>query len=234
MLATGHFWGQLTGPERDAFEARSDALELAHGHVLFRQGEPAGKVVLVQQGWLKVVGNSATGCEVILAFRGAGELLGELSIFGSPQRSATVQAVGRVQVRLMNAAAFTSFLHEFTRLPWVMLAVLAERLRHADRHRTGYASADVVQRLAALLVEVSVDRQDPIAASGAALPLTQTEIAAAVAASREQVVRALRVLRELGHVSTGRGQVRVHHLEPLRAVATGSRRRQASVDPKVA
>jgi CRP/FNR family transcriptional regulator, cyclic AMP receptor protein len=48
------------------------------------------------------------------------------------------------------------------------------------------------------------------------LPLSQEELASWCGASRESTVKALRTLREVGAVTTGRRQVTLHDVDGLR------------------
>jgi CRP/FNR family cyclic AMP-dependent transcriptional regulator len=106
-------------------------------------------------------------------------------------------------------------------ISWVLLGVVAERLRESGGQWAEFGHGHVTQRIAALLVEMAV-RQGNIA--GRAVEITlwtgQRELAASAATSRESVARALRVLRERGLVSTRRGHVIIHDMNGLRRLAS--------------
>jgi CRP/FNR family transcriptional regulator, cyclic AMP receptor protein len=79
---------------------------------------------------------------------------------------------------------------------------------------------DTPHRLARLLLELS-DRYGRPSGEHVqlGLSLSQAELASAIAASRESVVRALAELRRRGFVTTGRRTVRLCDLEGLRRYA---------------
>jgi CRP-like cAMP-binding protein len=53
------------------------------------------------------------------------------------------------------------------------------------------------------------------------LPMTQTELAGWVGATRESTARALAAFRRAGFVSTSRGRIVVHEVEALSAAVAG-------------
>jgi CRP-like cAMP-binding protein len=66
---------------------------LRKGEVLFRAGDPGEELFLIYEGNI-VVSKPVTGrVEQVLSRMGAGEVFGEMSVFGDePRRSATIQA----------------------------------------------------------------------------------------------------------------------------------------------
>ncbi len=65
---------------------------------------------MVLAGRLKVVSTSAEGYDTVLAFRGPGDLIGELSLFDGSPRSATVSAIEPAKVVLVTADRFMELL----------------------------------------------------------------------------------------------------------------------------
>jgi CRP-like cAMP-binding protein len=102
-----------------------------------------------------------------------------------------------------------------------MLATLSNRLRESDRKLAEYAAADTLGRVSARLVELC-EMQGELEGAGAVqitLPITQEELAGWTGASIEATAKALRALRSLGWVKTGRRAIEVHDLPALRGRA---------------
>ena len=97
-LAGSGLFGALGGRLQDAILAKAKSLELTAGEVLFRQGEPGDCAYVVVDGELEVVVDIGIG-EVQMAVLGAHQLVGEIAVFGSLPRTATV--VARCPVRLL-------------------------------------------------------------------------------------------------------------------------------------
>jgi len=214
------FLAELEADERADLEQLGAVRRYRRGDVLFHQGDDAGAVVVLRDGHVKATMLN-DGREVILAFPGPGELLGELSAVDGEPRSATVRAVDEVEALVIPGSAFRGYLERRPRVALVLLRGVAERLRAADRQRVDYAVNDVVVRVAGRLVELC-DRFGSEDGEGIdiGLAITQDELAAWAGASREAVAKAMALLRTLGWVQTERRRIHVLDLPALRRYAT--------------
>jgi CRP-like cAMP-binding protein len=205
--------------ETEAEGLRSIGRRRAYGAnvTLFHQGDEAGPVVVLLTGRAKIVSLSAAGREVIVAVRGPGDLLGELSAIDGEPRSATVTTLESVEALLIPGSAFATFLERHPRVALVILRMVSGRLRYADAQQAEFATHDVVGRVAHRLVELA-ERFGAPAGEGieVELPLSQEELASWTGCSREAVSKSLQLLRSLQIVETGRRQLTVLDLEALR------------------
>jgi CRP-like cAMP-binding protein len=187
------------------------------GQALFHQGGSSDRVVILLGGRVKVSTVTEEGREVVLAFRGPGDMLGELSAIDGEPRSATVEAIEPVEALAVAASDFRSFLTANPEVALLLLQMLSRRLRDADRKRVEYAAHDTVGRVAARLVELAERYGEPVAQGvRIGLPLSQEELAGWVGGSREAVSKALQTLRSVGWVLTERRRITVLDLEALR------------------
>ncbi|WP_035849676.1 Crp/Fnr family transcriptional regulator [Kitasatospora azatica] len=219
------FLGRLTPADRTALGALGATRRFDPGAVLLREGETGSHLVLLLSGWCTVWLATERGGKVILGLRSTGELVGEMAALDPHPRSASVNALGPVDGLLVPGERFRQFIAARPYATALVLAQLADRLRGADHERRALASLTVLRRLSARLVELA-DRTGRPPEPGAGpveirLPLPQSELAAAVGATREAVAKALRLLREQGLVRTGPGTLVVLELEPLRLLAQG-------------
>lgn len=188
------------------------------GDVLFHEHDRSDRVLIILEGRVKVAQASEDGRERVLAFRGPGEALGELSAIDGKPRSATVQAVDPVQALAIPVDAFRNFLEEHPKVTLYLLSKLVARLREADRKRVEFGATDTVGRVAARLLELA-DRYGRRTPAGVRidLPITQEELASWVGSSREGVNKALQLLRQLGWIDIERRSITVLDAEALRA-----------------
>jgi CRP/FNR family cyclic AMP-dependent transcriptional regulator len=214
------FLSELSADERAELEGMGSVRRYRRGDVLFHQGDDAGAVLVLLEGHVKAAMLN-DGREVILAFPGPGELLGELSAVDGEPRSGTVRAVDEVEALVIPGSAFRAFLEHRPRIALVLLHSVAARLRAADRQRVDYAVNDVVVRVAGRLVELC-DRfgSEDDAGIDTGLAITQDELAAWAGASREAVAKAMALLRTLGWVQTERRRIVVLDLPALRRYST--------------
>ena len=213
------FLAELTADERAELQELGSVRRYKRGDVLFHQGDDAGAVLVILAGHVKAAMLS-DGREVILAFPGPGELLGELSAVDGQPRSGTVRAVDDVEALVIPGSAFRAVLEHRPRIAFVLLRSVIERLRTADRQRVDYAVNDVCVRVAGRLVELC-DRfgSEDGARVEIGLSLTQDELASWAGASREAVAKAMALLRTLGWVHTERRRIHVLDLPALRRYA---------------
>jgi CRP/FNR family transcriptional regulator, cyclic AMP receptor protein len=187
---------------------------------IVHEGDDAGPVVVLLQGRAKVSTAGAAGREAIIAVRGPGDLIGELSAIDGGPRSATVTTLEPVDVLLLRGSAFAALLERRPRIALVILRMVAGRLRDADTGQAQLGTHDVVGRVSQRVVELAErfgEHED--GRIEIALPLSQEELAAWAGASREAVSKALQVLRSLRIVETGRRHITVLDIDALRSRA---------------
>jgi CRP/FNR family transcriptional regulator, cyclic AMP receptor protein len=218
----GTFAADLSPEAAVSLAAAGRRRVFAPGARVFRQGDEGTHVLLLTEGWVKIVSGSSGGTEVILAIRGAGDLLGELSAVDGGRRSAAVDALDRVVALELTGPRFL----EAVRDPEIGLCLirhLARHLRDSDAHRLAYASTDTFRRLVRLLLTLSRrhGRRGPDGVIELAIPLTRLELAAASAMSREMLMRGLRTLRQRDVVRTRRGGITIARPAVLELLAEG-------------
>jgi CRP/FNR family transcriptional regulator, cyclic AMP receptor protein len=209
------------GPLDDAFRD-GRRLHLRPGAILFSEGDRTGRVILVLSGRLKVSSFSEDGRESVLAFRGPGEVLGELAAIDGKEHLATVTVVEAGEALVITAERFLAALEEQPGLAIVLLRSVVGRLRDADRKRAEFTALDVVGRVAHRLIELAEDYG--VAADDGAilidLPISQRELAGWIGSSREAVNKALQQLEREGLVGVERRRMTIRDPGGLRRRAT--------------
>lgn len=102
--------------------------------VLFRRGDPATAVYVVQTGWVKVVaeGHHRETEEVVLNKLGPGEIIGEVALLDGDNRTATVVALTPVALYELKRDAFMNVLKMNPQLALDVMRNLAVRLRFTN------------------------------------------------------------------------------------------------------
>ena len=218
MPAPVDFLGLLDDRERADLEAIATPRRAQRGQAILSEGQVPDRVILLQRGFVKVVAAGADGQEVVLAFRGPGALLGEQALMDGAPRSAGVVAVEPVDMLVVAASTFRHYLDERPRICMALVALLSRRLRDSDRRLVQFSTSDALGRVAARLVQLcdehgSVDDQGAIHIE---LPLTQEDLAGWTGASLEATARALRQMRDLHWLTTGRRSITVQDVDAMR------------------
>jgi CRP-like cAMP-binding protein len=211
----GEFLAMLTPEDIEVLRAAGRPRRWDRGTTVMSEGDTSDWVLVLTEGRVKVSSHTSSGTEVVLAVRGPGALLGEMSAIDGSPRSATVttlEPIAGIAIR-----DFTGFLQEHGRIAVLLMQLVTGRLRDADRKRIEYGAFDTTGRVATRLLELA-ERYGEKTDGGVrvALPLSQDELAGWTGASREAVSKALRTLRDRGLIETGRRRVVVHDMEGLR------------------
>ncbi|MDF5754445.1 Crp/Fnr family transcriptional regulator [Spongiactinospora sp. TRM90649] len=211
----GEFLDLLTEDEVEALRASSRPRRWDRGAMVISEGDAADWVIVLTSGRVKVSSHTASGTEVVLAVRGPGALLGDMSAIDGGPRSGTVTALEPVEAMVVDD--FTGFLRANGRIAVLLMKLIIGRLRDSDRKRIEYGAFDTTGRVATRLVELAERYGEPTNGGvRVALPLSQDELAGWTGASREAVSKALRSLRDRGLIETGRRRVTIHDLDGLR------------------
>jgi CRP/FNR family cyclic AMP-dependent transcriptional regulator len=207
----------LTVDERDDFKRRGRRRRWPRGAAIFNEGGRSDFVASVVGGRVKAYYFTDEGDEVVLAIRGPGALLGEMSAIDDEPLSATVTALESVEAVVVAVDSFMDYLQEHPRVALMLLRGMSRKLRDSDRKRVEFSAFDTLGRVARRLVELADDfgeaDGDGIRIS---LPLSQEELAGWTGSSREAVSKALRTLRGRGWIETRRRAITVLDVDSLR------------------
>ncbi len=159
--------------------------------VLFSEDDTSNGCYAVVSGALRVSRFSSDGDETVLAVLGAGEIVGELSLFGNASRSATVTALSDCELLHLPKDAFLQFADKNPQLYRHFLAVLSARLRATNDVLTGYATLPLSGRLARVLLRLSESFGHPLDGGRILIRqrFTQTDLSHMSGSARENVSR---------------------------------------------
>jgi CRP-like cAMP-binding protein len=214
------FLSLLAPEDRAALEDAAMRREYPRGCVILHRGDDSTGVLVLVEGRVKIAARGADARDAVLAFRGAGDLVGELGAIDGQRRSADVAALEPVVALALASSDFQRLIAARPGIGIAMLRVIAGRQRQADGDVAVLGAHDVIGRVALRLIELC-ERYGADCDAGVAitLPLTQEELAGWTGASREAVSKALTTLRGLAWVETHRREVVVTDIEALRTYA---------------
>ena len=164
--------------------------------VIINEGEVGDSLFIVLSGRMKVYASNAAGREVVIAFHGPGEYVGEMSLDGSP-RSASVMTVEPTTCAVVNRSSFREFLLVHPEFAMNLIEKLIQRVRATTENVKSLALSDVYGRLVKLLLALAVEREGRIIVPER---LTQQDIAERVGASRDMISRLLKDLVAGGYL----------------------------------
>jgi CRP-like cAMP-binding protein len=208
-MARNPVFAVLPEARRRQLAAGGAPIRLDPGAALFRVGDDAEAVYVILAGEVEVAVPGEEGRDLWLAKIGAGSLVGEMGVLDGGLRSADVRAGPRTELWRIGRRAVMDVLREEPTSSLALLAIMTQRLRIADALLQERTQLDLGGRLARLLLE----------AQGAAIALSQGEMARLIGASRERVNRKLAAWRCEGWIEIGAFGVKVLNRQALAAAA---------------
>jgi CRP/FNR family cyclic AMP-dependent transcriptional regulator len=203
------FLRQLAEEDADELLRRARRRAYPAQTTILRAGAAGHDVLVVLKGRVRLVASGADQREVVLAIRGPGELVGEMAALGAERRSASAVALDRVEAGVLGGDEFRTFLLEHPDVSLVVIRMLVRRLAVSTRDLIDQATQDSLGRVAKRLLELADDLGTPAGGGHVELSLTQDELARWTGATRETVSRSLRLMRQLGWVSTDQRKITV-------------------------
>jgi CRP/FNR family cyclic AMP-dependent transcriptional regulator len=165
--------------------------------ILINEGDIGDSLFIVVSGRVKVYSSNQAGREIVIAFHGPGEYVGEMSLDGSP-RSASVVTLEPTTCALVNRASFREFILAHPDFALHLIERLIQRVRLTTENVKSLALSDVYGRLVKLLLALAVEHDGKLIVPE---KLTQQDIAERVGASRDMISRLLKDLVAGGYLS---------------------------------
>jgi len=203
-------------PEFESLEKCLVRRRYPAGQTLFHMGDDGGSLHLIERGRVKVTIPSDSGEELILAILGAGDLLGELSLFDGKPRSATVSALEETETLCLRREDLLALMRDRFDLVEKILAVLARRIRDTDMLLADRSFLDITSRLAKKILDLGDAfgiREGGTVRIG--VKVTQTDLASMIGATRESINKQLKALRDQGLVRISGGMIEILNRERL-------------------
>jgi CRP/FNR family transcriptional regulator, cyclic AMP receptor protein len=220
MVSGQGFWGLLSPKEQETLSGLGRTSVFPAGATMCVEGEPTTHVFVLMTGWVKIFSTTSEGREIVLALRGDGDVVGEVSGMTTGHRNATVEAVDRVRALIVRHEAFSSFLDSSPGASRAYRRVVTQKWNDADTMLRSRAVTTGGQRLAGLLLDLAGRHgRGSDGVIHLVMPLSQEELASLAGTSRATVTRALSNWRKRGFIRTGQRRVTIINLKGLRQVA---------------
>jgi CRP/FNR family transcriptional regulator len=219
LLARTPMFRELSRKDLEQLAQVAVPRSYGRGQVVFRQGDHGDTCYVVRTGSVRVTHDHTDGRTITLAELRPGDMFGELAMFNSEKRSATVQALEDSSALALLAGDMRRMLLAHPHIAINMLSWMSDRLRAANERIAKQSFQTVASRVAGALlaqVEARSANDSPEPAREVVIRATQAEIAQLAGASRESASRFLARLERDGVVTTGRGKVLVHEPSALR------------------
>jgi CRP/FNR family cyclic AMP-dependent transcriptional regulator len=217
LLARVPIFADLSPTELERIAAVAVPRRYPSGSIILREGDRGDTCYVMRSGRARVLREHPDGRAITLTNLGAGEIFGELAMFGGELRSATVEAIEDVEAVAILADDLKRLLRDHPEIAVKLLSALGQKLRDANERISRQSFQKVSSRVAGVLVRLietgsgttSVDSPNG-AVEEIVVRSTQADLARLAGASREATSRFLASLQRAGVVTCRRGRVVVH------------------------
>jgi len=159
---------------------------------IVREGDPGDTFFVIGSGSVAVCRVTPDGRETILSILKEGDFFGEMSMFDSSLRSASIKTLTDVEVGAIRQSDFMGLIDKSPQIGRLLVIELSERLRAANALIAATTSQDIRARLASLLLNLTEQFGEPVAnGTRITLRLTNQEMANMIGTTRETVNRTL-------------------------------------------
>jgi CRP-like cAMP-binding protein len=210
--------------ELDALVPAARPITVAARHEVFHKGDTGSQLYVVIDGRLKALTTSPEGDDVVFNVMGPGEVFGEVALLSESPRSATVRAIERCELLVLDRRDFLAFLKRSPDVAVRMLTVLAERLMRVSEFVEDVQFLNLPVRLAKKLM-LFADRYGRDAEDGAVkidLKLSQEEWGDLVGTTRESINKQMRAWGDEGLIRIDAGYVTLLQPEAIERLAVAT------------
>lgn len=204
---------QMDETERSELERGAVSRRYSRGEMVFAPTPQPHSVYLLETGLVRIYRLSEGGGETSFGYVAPGEVFGELPAFGDYPRESFAQAVRPSQVWKIPRENFRRVLSARSALALQVTRQIGDRLKRIETRIEDLVFRNVRTRVARMLGELSEDfGQVENGHRVIDIPITQSELATLVGATRQTVNQTLRELSDEGLI--GRDNRRIVVLRP--------------------
>ncbi|KAB2942582.1 MAG: Crp/Fnr family transcriptional regulator [Hyphomicrobium sp.] len=220
LLGRTPLFGSLDEAVRRAVADEMREVNFEPSQVIFARGDAGREIYLVVAGRVRLSVLTAEGRELSFAHAEPGAIFGEIAMLDGGPRSADATAVGKVSALSLSKPAFKRLMETQPHVAEAAVRFLCSRIREADQQLEAIALYPIEGRLARFFL-AAARAKAPDSEEGRVtieLPISQSELALLIGASRPKVNTALSMLETSGALERNGSRI-VCDIEELQAIA---------------
>jgi CRP/FNR family cyclic AMP-dependent transcriptional regulator len=188
--------------------------------VIYLPGDRAQGVHFLAQGRIKISKVTRDGKELTLAYRGPGEIFGELVMIDGGPREEMAEAMENALITEIDRAEFEKIVQKEGIIGFRLTKIVSQRRRDVENKIEQLIFKDVNAKLAELLLRLAAEYGvDDSRGTLVSLKITHQEMANLIGSTRETVSLTLSQFKRRGLIQTEGRKVILADREGLRALA---------------
>jgi CRP-like cAMP-binding protein len=204
----------LNESERKDLSALAKEKTLVQDENIFWEGDQSDWFYIINAGKVRIFKSASSGKEITLSFFGPGEIFGEVAVLENKPYPASAQATSAARLIGIKKADFWDYLLKHPPIALKIISVLSGRLREAQSRLRDLAGERVEQRLARMLLMLSVKL-------GSTIPFTRQELSDMAGTTTETTIRVLSQWKDQGVIRSVRGKIIIADDKKLLVLAEG-------------
>lgn len=206
-------------PQLQQLAGEVEIQEIPRRQVIYLPGDPGESVYFINGGRVKCSKVTRDGKELTLAYRGAGQMFGELCVIDGTPREEMAEAMKNAIITELPREMFRALLLSDAKLAYDFACTVAARRKAVEAKLEHLVFRDVQAKLAALLLELGdeygVDTEEGVQIG---LKITHQEMANLIGSTRETISLTLAQFKKKGTINlSGRTVILLDH-EGLKAM----------------
>jgi CRP/FNR family cyclic AMP-dependent transcriptional regulator len=194
--------------------------EVRRRQVVYLPGDPGQTVYFVNGGRVKISKVTRDGKELTLAYRGPGDIFGELSMVDGGPREEMAEAMENALISELSRAEFEKIVQKEPMIGYRLTKTVAARRREVENKIEQLIFKDVNAKLAELLLRLATEYGiEDSRGTLVSLKITHQEMANLIGSTRETVSLTLSQFKRKGLIQTDGRKVILADREGLRALA---------------
>jgi len=213
-------FGDLPAPVVQKLSETVELREVRRRQVIYLPGDPGASIFFVNGGRVKISKVTRDGKELTLAYRGPGEIFGELCMLEGGPREEMAEAMENAMITELSRDEFEKLVQQNGMLGYRLTKAMLQRRREVENKVEQLLFKDVNAKLAELLLRLG-NEYGVQSGRGTlvALKITHQEMANLIGSTRETVSLTLSMFKKKGLIQTDGRKVIISDREGLRALA---------------
>jgi CRP/FNR family transcriptional regulator, cyclic AMP receptor protein len=217
-------WFGRVAPERQAMLLAAGRIRsFRNQQRIYRLGDPPNGLYRLISGEVRLISYPVVGRQLLVARLEPGGWFGELSTIDGGPRPQDAISFGPSKVLHISSRDFERMSRDNPEIFRDVARLLGQRQRMAVQYAGMTVSLPAKLRLSHLLLVALDTSEKPPSGAERTISLTQSDIAAALGASRQTTNKLLKSLEQTGAVSLGYGRITVQNPARLRHLSKAIR-----------
>ena len=212
-------FAELTTDSLEQLAEKVQLNEVRRRRVVYLPGDPGRAVYFINGGRIKISKVTRDGKELTLAYRGPGEIFGELVMIDGGPREEMAEAMENAIITEVERGDFERLVQREPMVGYRLTRIVAERRREIENKIEMLIFKDVNAKLAELLLRLAVEfGVEEERGTLLALKITHQEMANLIGSTRETVSLTLSQFKRKGLIATDGRKVILADRDGLKAL----------------